>query len=44
MSFLTTTNEEGICVVKINRPEKLNAMNVDVAKEIIHNFQTVRKR
>jgi len=26
MSFLTTTNEEGICVVKINRPEKLNAM------------------
>ncbi len=43
MSFLTTTNEEGICVIKINRPEKLNAMNVDVAKEIIKTFKQLEK-
>ena len=43
MSFLTTTNEEGICVVKINRPEKLNAMNIDVAKEIISTFKQLEK-
>ena len=43
MSFLTTTNEEGICVVKINRPQKLNAMNIDVAKEIITTFQQLEK-
>ena len=43
MSFLTTTNEEGICVVKINRPEKLNAMNIDVAKEIITTFKQLEK-
>ena len=43
MSFLTTTNEEGICIVKINRPEKLNAMNIDVAKEIITTFKQLEK-
>ena len=44
MSFLTITNEEGICTVKINRPQKLNAMNIDVAKEIISTFQATRER
>jgi len=38
MSLLTVKNEEGICTVTINRPEKLNAMNIDVAKEIITTF------
>ncbi len=43
MSLLTVKNEEGICTVKINRPEKLNAMNIDVAKEIITTFKDLDK-
>ena len=43
MSLLTVKNEEGICTVKINRPEKLNAMNTDVAKEIITTFKDLDK-
>ncbi len=39
MSMITTSKDEGVCVVKINRPTKLNAMNIDVAKEIISTFQ-----
>ena len=43
MSLLTVKNEEGICTVTINRPEKLNAMNIDVAKEIITTFKDLDK-
>ncbi len=43
MTNITTTIEDGICTVKINRPEKLNAMNVDVAKEIISTFKQLDK-
>ncbi|MGQ0376512.1 MAG: enoyl-CoA hydratase/isomerase family protein [Nitrososphaerota archaeon] len=39
MALVTTTKSDGICTVKINRPEKLNAMNSDVAKEIISIFE-----
>lgn len=41
MSLVTTTKSEGICTVKINRPEKLNAMNTDVAKELIATFEQI---
>ena len=43
MTNITTQTDDGICVVKINRPEKLNAMNIDVAKEIISTFQQLDK-
>ena len=43
MTNITTQIDDGICVVKINRPEKLNAMNIDVAKEIISTFQQLEK-
>ena len=43
MTNITTQTDEGICIVKISRPEKLNAMNVDVAKEIISTFQQLEK-
>ena len=43
MSMITTSKDEGVCVVKINRPTKLNAMNIDVAKEIITIFQQLDK-
>ena len=39
MSLVTTSKSDGICIIKINRPEKLNAMNSDVAKEIISIFE-----
>ena len=39
MSLLVTTKSEGICTVKINRPDKLNAMNMDVAKELVKTFE-----
>jgi 3-hydroxypropionyl-coenzyme A dehydratase len=39
MSMITTSKDEGVCIVKINRPTKLNAMNIDVAREIISTFQ-----
>ena len=38
MSMITTSKDEGVCIVKINRPTKLNAMNIDVSKEIISTF------
>ena len=41
--MITTSKDEGVCVVKINRPTKLNAMNIDVAKEIITIFQQLDK-
>ena len=41
MSLVTTSTSDGICTVKINRPDKLNAMNTDVAKELIKTFETI---
>ena len=41
MSMITTSKDEGICVVKINRPSKLNAMNIDTAKELINTFKDI---
>ncbi len=41
MSLVTTSKSDGICTVKINRPEKLNAMNIDVAKQLIQEFETL---
>ena len=41
MSLVTTLKSDGICTVKINRPDKLNAMNMDVAKELIKTFETL---
>ena len=43
MTNITTQTDDGICIVKISRPEKLNAMNVDVAKEIISTFKQLEK-
>ena len=43
MSMITTSKDEGVCVVKINRPTKLNAMNIDVAREIISTFEQLDK-
>ena len=41
--MITTSKDEGVCIVKINRPTKLNAMNIDVAREIISTFQQLDK-
>ena len=41
MSLVTNSKNGGICTVKINRPDKLNAMNMDVAKEIVSLFETL---
>ena len=41
--MITTSKDEGVCVVKINRPTKLNAMNIDVAREIISIFEQLDK-
>ena len=43
MSMITTSKDEGVCIVKINRPTKLNAMNIDVAGELISTFQQLDK-
>ena len=43
MSLVTTSKNDGICTVKINRPDKLNAMNMDVAKELVTLFETLGK-
>ena len=39
MSLVTTSKSDGICTVKINRPDKLNAMNGDVARELVKTFE-----
>lgn len=39
MSLVITSSTDGICTVKINRPDKLNAMNTDVARELVSTFQ-----
>ena len=43
MSLVTTSKSDGICTVKINRPDKLNAMNMDVAKDLVSLFETLGK-
>ena len=43
MSLITTSKSDGICTVKINRPDKLNAMNMDVARELIKVFEDLGK-
>ena len=44
MTLVTkSTSEQGICTVKINRPDKLNAMNTDVAKELISIFNEINR-
>jgi len=43
MSLVTTSKSDGICTVKINRPDKLNAMNMDVAKELVEIFENLGK-
>ena len=43
MTNITIQTNDGICTVKINRPQKLNAMNIDVAKEIISTFKQLEK-
>ena len=36
-----STSDRGICTIRINRPEKLNAMNADVANELISAFEEI---
>ncbi len=43
MSLVTTSKSDGICTVKINRPDKLNAMNMDTAKELVEIFENLGK-
>lgn len=42
MSLINTSSDESIFTITINRPEKLNAMNTDVAHEIIKIFETIK--
>ena len=39
MTLVTTSKSDGVCTVTINRPDKLNAMNSDVARELIRAFE-----
>ena len=39
--LLTNTDDNGICIIKINRPDKLNAMNIDVANQLIDLLKTI---
>ena len=41
MSLVTVSKSDGICTVKINRPDKYNAMNMDVANELIKVFKEI---
>ncbi len=43
MALIQTSTTDSVCTVKINRPEKLNAMNLDVAKELIKTFENLGK-
>ncbi len=44
MSLVTTSVTEGICTVRINRPDKLNAMNIDVAHQLVKTFEDLGKK
>ena len=39
MSMVAVSKAGNVCTVKINRPDKLNAMNSDVARELISVFE-----
>ena len=41
MSLVNVSKSDGICTVKINRPDKYNAMNMDVADELIKTFKEI---
>ena len=41
MSLVLVSKSDGICTVKVNRPDKLNAMNMDVANDIIKVFKEI---
>ena len=41
MSLVTITKSNRICTVTINRPEKFNAMNTGVAKQLISTFEAL---
>ncbi len=41
MSLVNVSKSDGICTVKINRPDKLNAMNIEVTSEIIKVFREI---
>ncbi len=41
MSLVLVSKSDGICTVKINRPDKYNAMNMDVANELIKTFKEI---
>ena len=41
LSLLNVSKSDGICTVTLNRVEKLNAMNMDLAKEIISTFESI---
>ncbi len=43
MSLVNVTKIDGIATVKINRPDKYNAMNTEVAKELITVFNEIDK-
>ena len=43
MSLVNVTKSDGIATVKINRPDKYNAMNTEVAKELITVFNEIDK-
>ena len=43
MSLVNVTKADGIATVKINRPDKYNAMNTEVAKELITIFNELDK-
>ncbi|ABK76811.1 enoyl-CoA hydratase/carnithine racemase [Cenarchaeum symbiosum A] len=42
--MVNTSASDGITTVKINRPDKLNAMNVDVATELVRIFEELGKQ
>ena len=41
MALLNSSMNDSVCTIKINRPEKLNAMNVDLARELIKSFEAL---
>lgn len=43
MTLVTRSVSDGICTVKINRPEKLNAMNIEVARDLIDIFDEIER-